>query len=76
MSKRDRGMAAAVAEPPPVYANRVTLGSNAEAGQVVMIFGDPLAEPPNFVAFTPAQARALVAAMLIECDKAEGKRKK
>lgn len=58
---------------PPVYDNQVTLGSNREARQVVMVFGDPTAEPPNFVAFAPEAARGLAEALLAECDKAEGK---
>lgn len=52
---------------------QVTLGANVDARQVALIFGDPLAEPPQFVTFAPEQARELARAMLVYADKAEGK---
>lgn len=60
---------------PPVAAPGflITLGANVEARRVAVIFGDPLAEPPQFVTLEPEQARELARAMLVYADKAEGK---
>lgn len=59
--------------PGPPAVNTVALGANAEIRQVAMFFGDPTGPTPQYVTFTPEQARDLGRALLVYADKAEGK---
>lgn len=73
MKKRTAANVPADILPAPPSGLQVTLGSNVDAKRVALIFGDPLAEPPQFITLEPEQARQLARAMLVEADKAEGK---
>lgn len=57
----------------PALDTRVTVGSNKDARQVVLIFGDPLAPVPTFYTFDLPQARDVARMMLTHADAAEAK---
>ncbi len=68
MAKRTKSVA-----PSPALDTRVTVGSNKDVRQVVLIFGDPLAHVPIYYTFELAQARDIARMMLEHADLAEAK---
>lgn len=72
-SRRDLPLPALAPMSAPAPRNTVALGANRELRQVAMFFGDPTANNPQYVTFTPQQARELGAALHVYADKADGK---